>query len=364
MRKLLVFILLMRLCSGSVWGMDATEKAAEAFDIEAVEEALPEQAREYLGDVTVETVGDFGQGLSDIVTSALGNSGSAVKRAVGLSVQIIAIALLAAVMRSFGGGKTVSAVELAAVLAIGMCCLGRISGYFTEVAETVDSISAFSGFLFSALAATTAATGAVGTSTAMYGVTVAVCSLISRGLQVVFLPAISCYMALMLASYAVGDGSLQMAGDTIKQLLTLVLKFAVIGFTAYLSLTGVISGSADSASVRAAKLTISTAVPVVGSLIADASETLLVSAGLLRSGIGIFGMLGVMAVSIGPFLETGIGYLSLKCTAAVTASTGEKQLSGLISTMAGAFGLLTALTGVCTLLILIACVCFMRVSTG
>lgn len=360
MRKVFLCFLLIFLLSPTVFSLDLSE----AFGTEQLEEALPEAAETYMEGVTVDTVGSFGEGLQSLVSGALGNSGGSVKQALGLGVQIIAIVLLASVMRSFGVGKTVSAVELAAVLATGLCCIGNMSGYFTTVAETVDDISAFSGFLFSALAATTAATGAVGTSTALYGVTVAVCSLISRGLQAVFLPAISCYLALMLASAAVGDSGLSMVGDTLKQMLTLLLKFAVIGFTAYLSLTGVVSGSADSASIRAAKLTISTAVPVVGSLIADASETLLVSAGLLRSGIGIFGMLGVLAVSIGPFLETGIGYLSLKVTAAVAASTGEKQLSGLISTMATGFGLLTALTGVCTLLIIIACVCFMRVGVG
>jgi stage III sporulation protein AE len=138
------------------------------------------------------------------------------------------------------------------------------------------------------------------------------------------------------------------------------LKLLILAFTAYLSLTGVIRGSADSAAVKAAKLAISSAVPVVGSMIADASETLLVSAGLLRSGIGVFGLLGVLAISIGPFLETGISYLMLKLTAAAASVTGEKRLSGLISAMAGAMGLITAVTGVCTLLIMIGCVCFMK----
>ena len=65
-------------------------------------------------------------------------------------------------------------------------------------------------------------------------------------------------------------------------------------------------------------------------------------------------------MSIGPFIETGCSYLMLKCTAAATAATGEKRLSGLVSTMAGAVGLITAVTGVCTLLVMIGCVCFLR----
>jgi stage III sporulation protein AE len=114
--------------------------------------------------------------------------------------------------------------------------------------------------------------------------------------------------------------------------------------------------------VKAAKLAISTTVPVVGSMIADASETLLVSAGLLRSGAGIFGLLGVLAVSVTPVVSTGTQYLLLKTTAAVSALVGEKELSSLISGMAGALGLLTALTGACAVLLMVGCVCFMKAS--
>ena len=128
----------------------------------------------------------------------------------------------------------------------------------------------------------------------------------SRGLELVFLPGISCYMALVTADCALGDDSLKLLADTLKQIMTTALKFLVIGFTAYLSITGVISGSADSAAIRAAKLTISTAVPVVGSMIADASETLLVSAGMVRGSLGVLGLLGLLAVSIGPFLQDGV----------------------------------------------------------
>lgn len=359
MKKLIWVVLLMWMLSVGACGVDISEK----MGLRDLEGALPEAAQDNLQDITPEEPGDLKKGAERIVTGSL-QDGTILKAGVGLCVQITGIILLAATMGAFGDGKTLGAVELGAVLAVGLCCLGRISGLFSKVAQAVDALSAFSGFLFSTLAATTAATGAVGASTAMYGVTVAVCGGLTRLLQGIFLPGVSCYLGLMLASAAVGDGSLSMVGDLLKQGLTLILKFGVIGFTAYLSLSGAISGSADAATIRAAKLAISTAVPVVGSLMADASETLLVSAGILRSGVGVFGMLGVLAVAMGPFLETGVSYLGLKLTAAVAAAAGEKQLSGLVGAMATGFGLLTALVGVAALLMIISCVCFMQVGVG
>ena len=192
--------------------------------------------------------------------------------------------ILCAVVRG-AGGMAQQGANLAGILTVGAVCAGRISGFFALASETVDSISAFSGFLFSTLAAVTAAAGAAGTASSLYGITVMLCGLMTGVAQRVMLPGISCYMALSIAGSAVGDGALKPAADTLKLLLTNFLKFGVLAFTAYLSLTGVVGGSMDAAAVKAARLAISSAVPVVGSIVADASETLLVSASVLRSGI-------------------------------------------------------------------------------
>ena len=356
MRKLMMVLAIMALLTGRCWALDGEDP----FGAQGLGQALPQEAKELLEGRSVTDTGDFSGSLRTLFSGALTKSSGAIKSALGMCSQILAIVLLSSLLRGVGGKTSEQTMILSAILAIGVVCVGKISGFFTLAAQTVDAMTAFSGFLYMVLASATAATGAVGTSSALYGITVLVCSAMSRVVQTLFLPGISCYMALMIANSAVGDDSLKLAGDTLKQLLTNGLKLAVLAFTAYLSISGVISGSADSAAVKAAKLTISSVVPVVGSMIADASETLLVSAGLLRSGAGIFGLLGVLAVSIVPFLETGCQYLLLKATAAAAGVVGEKELSGLVSAMAGAMGLLTAVTGACTLVLMIGCVCFMK----
>lgn len=363
MRKLLLTAVLFFLLGSPVLGLEPVGTEPD-LGTGALEQALPRDARDLLGDYGTIDSADLSGGVGAVLSGALEQSGDAIQGAVGLCCQLLAVALMAGTLRSFGGGKTMEAMELVSVLAVGALCMGRISGGFTRAVETVDTMSAFSGFLFAVLASATAAMGAVGAASGLYGITMAVCGVLSRGLETLFLPGISCYAALMVANYAVGDDSLKLAADGIKQVLTSILKVVVIGFTAYLSLTGVIRGSADAAAIRAAKLTISTAIPVVGSIVADASETLLVSAGLIRSGAGVFGLLGTLAVSVVPFLETGISYLFMKLSAAIAGALGEKQVSGLIGAMASAMGLVTAVTGVCALLIMIGCVCFMGTTGG
>ena len=322
--------------------------------------SLPQEARQALSGWETMESSQLGSAAGSLITGALSQSGGALKGFFGICLSVLGVVLLSAVLRNLDQGEAVGAMELAGVLAISLMLYGQFSGFFQEMTQTVDQMTVFASALFPALASATAATGAVGTSGALLTITTALCGAASRVAQLVFLPGIACYMALMTADGALGDGSLKMLGDLLRQGMTTALKALVIGITAYLSLTGVISGSADSSAVRAAKLAISTAVPVVGSMIADASETLLVSAGMVRGSLGILGVLGVLAVSVGPFLKTGLGYLMLKATAAAAAATGEKKLSELISAQAGALGLVTAVTGVCTLLLMVGCVCFLR----
>ena len=118
--------------------------------------------------------------------------------------------------------------------------------------------------------------------------------------------------------------------------------------------------SADAAALKATKLVISGFVPVIGSIISDASETILVSAGVMKNAAGIYGLLAILAICVGPFLRIGIHYLLLKLTAAICGVFGSKQIGGVIKDFSGAMGYVLAMTGTVCLLLLISVVCFMK----
>jgi stage III sporulation protein AE len=131
-------------------------------------------------------------------------------------------------------------------------------------------------------------------------------------------------------------------------------------FTGYMSITGVISGTADAAAVKAAKLTISGVVPVVGGILSDASETVILSAGIMKNAVGIYGLLAVAAMWITPFLTIGAQFLMLKLTAAVCGVFGVKEASDLIADFSAAMGLVLAMTGAVCFFLLVSIVCFMK----
>ena len=130
----------------------------------------------------------------------------------------------------------------------------------------------------------------------------------------------------------------------------------LLAFVGYLTASGAIAGSVDASAVKAAKLAISRAIPVVGGILADASETVLAGAGVLKGSVGVVGMLVVLAICITPFLQLALQYLVYKVSAALCAAVAQPRLSQLINAIGSAFGLVLGMTGAGALVLLVSLV--------
>jgi stage III sporulation protein AE len=127
-----------------------------------------------------------------------------------------------------------------------------------------------------------------------------------------------------------------------------------------MGITGVVSGSTDAAALKATKIAISGMVPVVGGILSDTSEAVLVGAGVVKSAVGVYGLLSVLAVWISPFLRIGIQYILLKAAHGISSIFPAKQTSNLMKDFSTIMGLLLGMTGMVCLFLLISVVCFMK----
>ena len=333
--------------------------AEDLVDTDGLSAAVPDSVSDALGGMTAADA-DFSTGLQGILSDLAGQSGGALKAAAGTAARLLAIVLLCALVGQAAPNAPVDAVTLAGVLAITAACAGSLHSLLRLGSETLDQVRVFSNVLLPAMTTATAATGAVSGAAALSGATVLFSDLLINLTDRLLLPLVYAYLALRAADAAVGDGALGRLAGLVSWVITNSLKWLVLGYIAYVSVTGVISGSADSAKIRAAKLAFSGAVPVVGSIIADASETVLVGAGVLRTGIGVFGMLVVLGLCAYPFLRIGAQYLILKLAAALSSAVGEKRLVGVIDAVSSCMGFLLAMTGAQALMLLVSCVCAMK----
>jgi stage III sporulation protein AE len=301
----------------------------------------------------------FGEDLWYIFKSALGILQPQISQGCGVCLAVIAAVMLTSLLGSFPG-MSKSVTELAGTVAVACLLLSSANTLIHAAVDTVAELSEYVKLLLPVMTAAMAAQGGVTGSAAIYtGTTIfdaVLCGLISS----LLVPLVYVFLVLATANGALGEDLLKKLRDFLKWLASWCLKTVLYIFTGYISITGVVSGATDQAALKATKLTISGIVPVVGGILSDASEAVLVSAGVVKSAVGVYGLLAIVAIAIGPFLRIGIQYLLLKVTAAVCGVFGSKRIIELIGDFSAAMGLLLAMTGTVCLLLLISMVCFMK----
>ena len=306
-----------------------------------------------------ENTSSFGDALWDLMGNAVSLLQPELVEAARVCLSILAVVLLICIIKLFpkAGERT---PDFVAAIGISALLLQKSNSLVNMSVQTIQEISQYGKLLLPVMTSTLAAQGGVTTSTALYVGTALfdtfLCSMLTR----LMIPAVFIYLALSIANAALGEDLLKKMGDFVKWLSVWILKIILYVFTGYMSITGVISGTTDAQALKAAKLTISGMEPVVGGILSDASEAVLVGAGVVRNAAGIYGILAVLSIFAGPFLKIGCHYLLIKLTGAVCDVFGVKSCTGLISGFSTAMGLMLAMTGSVCLLQMISTVCFLR----
>lgn len=324
-----------------------------ALDIEAPQ--APESAQEYLPPERE----SFTEDLWHILKKALDSIRPSISEASGICLSMTAVVLLVSLAETCSDNVR-SVVDLVGTLAMGGLLIQPVNALIHLGVNTVAELTEYGKLLLPVMTAALAAQGGISSSGALYAGTAFFGAVLSSLITNIAVPLVYVFLCLSVANGAIGEKVLKGLRDFAKWAVTWTLKIVLYVFTGYMAVTGVISGTTDASALKATKLAISGAVPVVGSILSDASEAILVSAGTMKNAAGIYGVLTIIAICIGPFLRIGAQYLLMKITSAVCSVFGTKRSTDLLQDFSNGMGLILAMTGTVCLLQLISTVCFMK----
>lgn len=316
---------------------------------------VPESGQDYMP----ETTDSFGEGLLYIIKSAISAIKPGIAKAAGLCVSVVAVVMLTSLLCGVTA-KVQQICRISTAVGIGILLLRTANILIDQGTATVQELSEYGKLLLPVMTAALAAQGGVSSSTALYAGTSIFSSVLTTLIAHLIIPLVYVFLCLAIGNSALGDDILKRLRNFVKWIITWILKGILYIFTGYISITGVVGGSADASVVKAAKLAISGSVPVVGGILSDASESIIVSAGIMKNAAGVYGILAIMAVWIGPFLEIVVQYLMMKVTAAICETFGLKGVTELLQDFSTAMGFVLAMICSISVLLLIGVVCFMK----
>ena len=356
MRRLGLLLLLALLLALPVRGEGTQEALEEALEVESVEEAA--------GDLGAYSDFDATAALQGLLAGIPG-SGILREAAKGAAGVLLILLCCAGVDSLFSLTESqLSALNLAGAAAVGLLLMGRQESLISEGFSAITAAIDFGNVLLPVLTASAAAAGQAASAGAKYAAAALFLNILMNGVQRLAGPLIRLYFAAAVTEAASGSKALTGAVDLLRWLVTTLLTCLMLAFTLYVSLTALASGTADAAVVKTAKTVLSSAFPVVGGIAADAAGSILAAAAVIRSGVGIYGLMAVLGLLLPPFLKAGAGFIVYRAAAALTADLAPGRLSALAKRGSDTLGMLLGCLGACGLMLFFSIYAMMGVFTG
>lgn len=114
-------------------------------------------------------------------------------------------------------------------------------------------------------------------------------------------------------------------------------------FLGFISIQGLSASAVDGLSIRTAKYTLKSYIPIVGGYVSDGLSIILASTMLIKNAVGSAGLLFVLLTVVSPVIDLILFSLSLKLMAGITQPIGNKKTATFVSQMSNCVSLLIAL---------------------
>lgn len=244
---------------------------------------------------------------------------------------ILAIILISAAlgnMETMGGMAEVSlyatVLSAAAVIAVPAFSVIKVS------VNAMQGCTVFMTAFVPVFAAILAAAGSAVTAASMSALLLGATQTVSYISNFAVVPLLSGYLAISLASSASPIIARSGIADGIKKLSFWIMSLLTTVFIGILSIQTAVNASADTLGLKTAKFIVGSSVPVAGAVLSEALTTVTASMGLLKSSIGVYGIIGCCACFLPLLAELLMWRIMLVLCVCVSDLFAVFKLSGLL----------------------------------
>lgn len=163
---------------------------------------------------------------------------------------------------------------------------------------------------------------------------------ISSACEGFIVPIVGTVTALDISGAIMPSFKLGGVTSLIKKTVIAILSFTATIYVSFLGIKGALSTAADGVAAKGIKLIISSAVPVVGGALSEAYSGIMGSLVLVKSTVGIFGIIVIAIITLPSVIELLLWIFVLKLGTALSSLFSCENASSLMSSLCSALTLL------------------------
>lgn len=317
----------------------------ESSGAEDILSGLDSETKERLGELGIEDVNfsslfdvSFSKIFSFVKKAAEGKLESPLKSL----MKLLSVIILIAVCESFmpDDDKMKNVINMAAVLFSVTVIISPLYDAMESAVSSVGVCADFMKSLIPVLVGIVSASGNPSLAVSFQSCAFAAAEVISALGKNYVVPIVGAVTALDLTGSLMPSMKLSGITELVKKTVIQTLSFTATLYVSFLGIKGVLANAADTVASKGIKLVISSAVPIVGGAVSEAYSGIIGSLVLVRSTVGIFGIIVIAVITVPSMLQLLFWIFALKLGAA----------AGEVFSLGGVSSLLKALSCAITLL--------------
>ncbi len=370
MKRFLIVFLLVILLPFIAFGEDTDKDKyndyLSSYDLSFFDDTLDDETLDYLKAIGADKF-DFeniiSMGFTDFMNVLAGILKSSAKTPFKGCTTVVVYILISSLIRGMkpdGDGDINSTFSTASALIVSVLLVTSIGKTITLCCAALGVAGSFIYAFVPVFTAIVVASGkgvtAFSTGTMLLAMAQAV-SFISSN---VFMPIVNCFLALGICSGIRAELSLERLTSSLKTVLLWVISFVSGAFVSVLSVKTAVSARVDMLGIRSARFVINSVVPVIGASISEGLLSIQSYSSLIKSSVGIVGIIAVVFVFLPAILEVAVWRLTVTLCAVVSDVFGDTGISLVLSSfkdallIANVILILSAVTTVISIGLLIA----------
>lgn len=313
---------------------------SQQYDLSGAEEitdALPEETKEYLNQFEID-LKDYNwvnnlnyQNVFEAIFNILKNGG---KTPITAGSAILAIILISAALLGINpkneiGNTSLYASTLATAAVIAVPIFSTISAAVNAMKGSAAFMAAFVP-IFAVIVATS---GMAVTSASMSALLLGAAQVITYISNFVVTPLMSGYLTISIASSVSPIVEQTSIADAIKKIALWTMALISTVFVGILSIQTAVNSSADTLTLKTAKFILGSSLPVAGSALSEALNTVTASFKLLKSSIAIYGAVACILIFLPLLFELLLWRIILNLNSSIANIFSLSKLSSLLKSI-------------------------------
>lgn len=357
-KKLLIFLMILHLSILFFAGIASAQEESDLSDsslksqLESLDlselhrfiEEIEKDVGSYIPDFSLESViedlrsGDLDLNFSGILKGLMEYFFHELIAHSSLLGRLVVLAVISAVLYNlldaFEGttGKVAYAIVYLVLITIA---LGSFTAAVKIGSEAISLMVSFVQALLPILLTLLAAIGGISSAAILHPFIIVALGLLGTLIKDFVFPLIYLGAVLGLVNHITDRFNVSRLAGLLKQISVASLGIFLTLFVGFLGLQGIAGAVADSVTLKTAKFMAGTFVPVVGKILADATEVVLGTSLLIKNAIGVVGILVLFIICIFPVIKIMAMVLVYRLAAALVQPIGDSKIADTLDTMAG-----------------------------